>query len=1327
MADIWLNVHGDSVDKLLATVKEIDKYISNWEKKGIAIKVEGSSFSDANRQLANMESRAGRVARNLQSIGGAMKNVGGLMQSAGNLFGGKFVNTAKTMVSAFATMGAYSAAQGTVQRYDTMRMFPKMMEHLGYSASDAEQAVRDLEDAVIGLPTGLDEIVASARQLIPLTGNLKKGVNLAIAANNAFLAGGSDAQSVNYGQRQIKDLLSKGKLRSQEWDSLFTALGSGLGVIAEQMGYSSKARKGSSNVSDQLAYAESRLKSLRNTQQRLAKEGGTAKAIQKNADAINVWQKEYDKLLKKQDKSLGSFRDALKTNKIDALDFLEALEKVGTGEGELAKRANDYKDTIQATARNIKNALQKLGAAGLESLDEVLISRTGKNLPQTIVQISDAIKKNLIPALEDWISGHADDISAFLDRMKNYNWGELVGNVGKGLAQYYKILTGFFTKMSPKFIAFMSVWAGPLGRAMSAFGSAMTTVSGIIRMFSVGRAAKGAAEAADAVGSVAKIGFSLKNAFKGVALGAGVLGDIALLGGVIAEYAKVIELIGNIKIGDNFGHNMKVVTGALIGSGAATGGLIALMSFFSNPATAGLVAIGEGLTAGYIALIGEVGAIIAEYAKVIDDVATMRIPSKGKIASVTDTITTLTTGLFKEVDKASMSVSGRSRKILRNMSDSMEYVADIAEQLQTIKSAGSMGNASERVSAIMDIVDQLLKDSYDRSDKKDAKQTAETLKQTAASVGYIGDIVTVLSDSKAKIAKIIRKNKKGEVYTNLGVRIGKIVHSLMSAFDKEHLNFGSKGKKNIDENLKYVSRAVDSVGKIADVLSASKGKIGKLIRKDKDKHAYTNIGVRIGKILHSVLGAFDDAHLGFKTKEREVQMQNMERIAEATRNVSRIAKFLVRAMKNINKLQIDSQGLMHTGGSPFEQMIGNMATMLPAIGKVYDAIPEIDEGNASRAETLANALSQFPAIVKSLADIKKPIKELGVKRDDWTLGARLTTMMNGLTVAFGGVAESDFSSLQANAASLKTAINSIKNTFVTLSGIQAIVDTQFTFTNGTWDLGMKLARIMGSLAGAFSVTPTLGGTNVGSMATIAPALQAIGEALGTIASNAKSAAGGLKQAASGVKKLGSAAKDNTGNINKVAGATKQLQSAVKGIGGGGQAAAAGVTALGSAAGAQIGAISNAAGAAARLAAAINSIPTNKTVNVNVRQSGSAGTGVTSAGGYGGHGHASRFASGGSVRGPSGIDRVAAWLTNGEYVQRRSAVNYFGKAFMDRINSLDVDGALRSLSIRAGASARRGAYVTNNYRDNHANVTFNVNRASQGYSQRVASRWARSLT
>lgn len=96
--------------------------------------------------------------------------------------------------------------------------------------------------------------------------------------------------------------------------------------------------------------------------------------------------------------------------------------------------------------------------------------------------------------------------------------------------------------------------------------------------------------------------------------------------------------------------------------------------------------------------------------------------------------------------------------------------------------------------------------------------------------------------------------------------------------------------------------------------------------------------------------------------------------------------------------------------------------------------------------------------------------------------------------------------------------------------------------------------------------------------------------------------------------------------------------------------------------------------------------------------------------------------------PHGTDTVPAMLTPGEYVVRRKAAAAFGKAFMDRVNALDIHGAFRALSHRMSVPST-GSFIANNQRtyDNHASVTQNIVTNSQSFTHRRARRWVRALT
>lgn len=1293
-----------------------------------------SATSDMNQFSVAGVSAAERVASAFSTIGSVLHTIGGGLQTASNFFGGRFVNTAKTVVSAYGTMGIFSAASGTVQRYDTMRMFPKMMEHLGYSATDATNAVNKLEEAVIGLPTGLDEIVASARQLIPLTGDLDKGVNLAIAANNAFLAGGSDSQSVNYGQRQIKDLLSKGKLRSQEWDSLFTALGSGLGVIAEEMGYSSKASKGASNVNDQLAYAETRLKSLRNTQKRLAMEGGTDKAIQKNADAIKVWEKEYDKLTKKQDKSLGTFRNALKTNQIDALDFLNALEKVGTGEGELAKRANDYKDTLSATARNIKNAVQKLGAAGLDSLDTILLQNTGKNLPQTIVEISDAIKQKAIPALEDWISNNGDKITGFLDRMKNYDWMGLVSKVGKGLGKYYDIMSKFFTKLSPNFLAFMSVWGGPLGRALGAFGSVADTIGRVISFFVSHRggatAVKSISQATTAVTEIGNFGNALKGSMLKFANAAGFLGTAALLGGVIAEYAKVIELISNIKIGPDYKKNVQALVSFSSAMALIAAPLTILNSVFSGvfKPFAPAVGAGEAVTAGFFAVMGLLAAVVGEYATVIDKIGRMKAPSEEKFTAFRKSIGSVI-ATIKDIPKLPFRMTSKMNKL----ADATESMVGIAKGLKNIRAVGNIGNMSNRMSNIMKAIDAIMDSGIDKIDNKKTKVIAKNLEQFEGSTSSLSNIAQSFMD--------FRKTTKGlnksiiETYTTRAKIITKAVNGVVKGFE-----FKTKEREMQKTNLEAMSGSVSAIASIASSLVQAKKDLASITHKSGGSFD-TTMGERVKAVVNSLyepLGIFssglDDRYYDFTLADKNIQAfsKSITAIKNAFKTLNSIRGITKGLLPNIDQGNQKGglSGLL-TGGagqlksyasSPFGRLAERMKFILESLANAFNNINiDVDSGIGEKITAIKDAITPLKETVDLLNQMKDPISKLGIsKKGDWTLGDNIGTIISSLTGSFTGIANEDFVNLSDNASNLYSAVQSVSKMMTALGNIRDALKG-FSFADGSWTTGVKLAQVIGSLTGIFHGISLTGGEATGvQLASAAGALEQIATQLQSIAKSAGDAASNLESAQSGVGKLGKAASEHKEAISNLATAVGNLKSNSGGIGGKATIAAAGISILGFAAKNQVGNLTAAASAAGALASAIERIPSNKTVNVSVTGNGATYQPGTTA-------DFRKYASGGSVHGPSGIDNVKAWLTNGEFVMTRRAHNAFGTNFMNKVNSLDVDGALRALSIRAGSRVRSGYHVTNNYtRDNHASATFNISRASQSYSQKFASRWVRSL-
>lgn len=148
--------------------------------------------------------------------------------------------TAMAVASAVVQKGmtmVSSSVGGAISRFDTMQKFPKMMSALGYSTDDAKKSINTLRDGIQGLPTALDEVVATTQSLAMMNGDLGKSTKLTLALNNAFLASGMSAGDASRGLTQFSQMMSSGKVDMQSWKTLMETMPLGLQRTAEAFGY----------------------------------------------------------------------------------------------------------------------------------------------------------------------------------------------------------------------------------------------------------------------------------------------------------------------------------------------------------------------------------------------------------------------------------------------------------------------------------------------------------------------------------------------------------------------------------------------------------------------------------------------------------------------------------------------------------------------------------------------------------------------------------------------------------------------------------------------------------------------------------------------------------------------------------------------------------------------------------------------------------------------------------------------------------------------------------------------------------------------------------
>ena len=177
----------------------------------------GSGYKSA----VSVHTNAGRqAAQNYASgFGGATGAIMGIVSSV-------------TSRALDAISGSIASA---VNRVDTIANFPKIMQSVGYSADEARATIERLSSGIDGLPTSLDAIVGSVQKIAPVSGSLATATDVALAFNNALLAGGKSQEIMNSAFEQYSQMLSTGRVDMQSWKILAQAMPGQLNQIAKAL------------------------------------------------------------------------------------------------------------------------------------------------------------------------------------------------------------------------------------------------------------------------------------------------------------------------------------------------------------------------------------------------------------------------------------------------------------------------------------------------------------------------------------------------------------------------------------------------------------------------------------------------------------------------------------------------------------------------------------------------------------------------------------------------------------------------------------------------------------------------------------------------------------------------------------------------------------------------------------------------------------------------------------------------------------------------------------------------------------------------------------
>ena len=251
-----------------------------------------------------------------------------------------------------------SNMDSAISRFDTLKNFPKVMQTLGVSAEDSQEALNTLSDNIDGLPTSLDEAALGVQRFQAKTKDIKKSTAYFTAINDAILAGGTNSTTASAAMEQFIQMYSKGKVSGQEWLSVMTAMPGQMQQIAESFGYTSTAVG-------------------------------------------------------------GDFYTALQDGTISMDQFMDKLVELDTvgGENITSFRDQAYTATggIGTALTNVKNRISKGLAEIIKSLDDALADYGG--ISGVIDKVSTKIKDALVKVAE-WIS--KIDWKEVINKIKEY-------------------------------------------------------------------------------------------------------------------------------------------------------------------------------------------------------------------------------------------------------------------------------------------------------------------------------------------------------------------------------------------------------------------------------------------------------------------------------------------------------------------------------------------------------------------------------------------------------------------------------------------------------------------------------------------------------------------------------------------------------------------------------------------------------------------------------------------------------------------------------------------------------------------------------------------
>lgn len=827
--------------------------------KGERINIQ-TNLGKVTQEMRETEAEAGRLRQALSNVNSMSlgqffnktasmtAHLGAAMQSAGNALT-KLTNPFNAIMRGTLFAGGFAilnmARRGidrATERADILATYVPIMRALGEDGAKAQQVIEKLNESVIGLPTGLDEIVEQHKLLTMSLGDMTKAQDLAIASNNAWIASGADESRVTMAKKELQTLAQTGKLNERQWQTL---------------------QKG-----------------------------------------MAVTWGEIQKKMQKTGKIEGSLLENLKDGTVTAEEFMDALTFEGI-HGKTADVTNEIKHTFSAATSNIENAFARMGQGVLTTLGEVLKATTGKDLVDTLISMSKFIDK-MSGGFQNWIKANPDKILNFLNALKDFDWSGLGRGLLEGLEFMLELGTKaaeFFGKegglINPRNIGRFMIFGNLLGKALTITGGLLKGFRfpiaggamvglGLLRLFAggglfsklgglfkkiipfgknAGKAEKAMSTTAKSVGGIKGSIGSIARSLSGIATFAG---GVLIIGGTVWTTVKMIKSIVKdlgtisddiakvdpkamttlaewmVRIGASFA-TLGVIAGATPATmeiaGLIEGGLLAVGAIITT--ISGFAWINSKLISGTLKNVVDAVDSVYEIAEGINKVGAMSVNMSGA-ESILEDIGTLLPKLEPmymgqyRMQKLSKRKAKKMSGLWSSLEELFASLASVADSLKALDKMPDMSGVGEKIKPLTDGLGEIFT-SMDESWRGKitpgrAKDYSKILKPVTDMFTSIKSIATMLPEVQKALGSYMLSGRNTSPFETLKGMLGTFFSGLGDIYLAMKDNFEAKGGNLVGNNTQMYANSMKNVlamftnlGKILDVMPTLQQKLSNFV------------------------------------------------------------------------------------------------------------------------------------------------------------------------------------------------------------------------------------------------------------------------------------------------------------------------------------------------------------------------------------------------------------------------------------------------------------------------------------------------------------------